>query len=313
MPDSKHWYWEFVVKDWLVDTGPLLELTRSFWHEALCRMWLLDRCGQLCGSYAELAKLCRSTPNNARAAIADLLTWDTADIQIDGEYVTLTNRRMRRDYLDRKSLSERVARHRARKVKREGNGQCNDDVTPTSYPQPKPQEKEGVVRESRDKEKFPSGFLEFWGVYPAAGRDRSSRKKAYAVWQKNKLEARANEVLCVLERWKRTPTWTKEAGQFVMAVDRWLREEKYDEPPALPQSRATQPPRLYKPTVDVSATQRSEQVATDYLAKLEPIRQFKLIEEFKQAVPLYANREVKLESPGFLAWLYEQIQKGRAA
>jgi hypothetical protein len=137
--NAKHWYWEYVVKDWIVDTEPLAELSRAFWHEALCRMWLSDRCGQLVGTYTELAKLCRSTPNNARAAIADLQKWNTADVTISNAVVTVTNRRMNRDYLDRKSLRERVARHRDKKREHDGNASCNGDVTPHPYTQPNPQ------------------------------------------------------------------------------------------------------------------------------------------------------------------------------
>lgn len=136
----KHWYWEYVVKDWLVDTEPLQELTRAFWHEALCRMWLQDRIGQLVGSFGQIAKLCRSTTNNARAAIADLQKWNTADIDITvspsgEEIVTLTNRRMRRAYLDRQFAAKRKADERTRRRENSApcHGKCHGDVTTTNH------------------------------------------------------------------------------------------------------------------------------------------------------------------------------------
>jgi len=112
------------MDDWLTD--PALSkcepATRGIWADALCAMAKEDRSGVLHGSLEQLAQVLRATPAELRRALNDIKATKTADLRVcnrtvDGHvtmYVTLINRRMRREWKARKHCSERVSKHRAK-------------------------------------------------------------------------------------------------------------------------------------------------------------------------------------------------------
>lgn len=114
---EKQWFLKWVVGDWLKDPGVSLlkPATRGIWFDAICVMHILDRCGELQGSVPDLARVCRCTPNEMRAALDDLKSRNAADCDERNGVVTLQNRRMRREWTDRKSCHDRVLRHRRKK------------------------------------------------------------------------------------------------------------------------------------------------------------------------------------------------------
>lgn len=70
---------------------------------------------------------------------------------------------------------------------------------------------------------------------------------------------------------------------------------------------------IYKPPADQVASVRNQKIASDYLGELNPTEQDVLMNEYKRANGIPTEKFVKLDNARFLAWLYEQIQKGRAA
>lgn len=133
-------YWDkFEFNVWLTD--PELSLckpaTRGIWIDAICRMLQLDRCGQLQGLVADLARVCRCSPNEMRSALDDLKSRNAADIAECDGVVTLQNRRMRREWTDRKSNSDRQKRVRG--------GGVAQDVAPNVAQQSKSNESESEI------------------------------------------------------------------------------------------------------------------------------------------------------------------------
>lgn len=103
---------QFYTGDWLKDPdlGMCTAATRGIWIDMLSLMHERDRCGQLCGTVIQLARICRSTPEEIVAAINELCDTKTADVTKTGNFsqdchgvVTVTNRRMREDYLLREN------------------------------------------------------------------------------------------------------------------------------------------------------------------------------------------------------------------
>lgn len=117
---AKQWYMEWVVADWLGDPAVSLlkPATRGIWKDAIDVMHQVDQSGRLEGTVNDLARLCRCTPTEMRAAIDDLKQRNAADVteRRDGvtTVVTLVNRRMSRLWRDRKSASTRKQRQRHR-------------------------------------------------------------------------------------------------------------------------------------------------------------------------------------------------------
>jgi len=112
--------------DWRND--PALSMcspaTRGIWMDALCAMHDNNRSGQLQGSVAALARVCRCTPDEMQEALEELEQTGAADVQACNALVTLINRRMLTEASERLKTAERVSKHR--QVKRT----CNALVTP---------------------------------------------------------------------------------------------------------------------------------------------------------------------------------------
>ncbi|MBN2714034.1 MAG: hypothetical protein JXR97_16565 [Planctomycetes bacterium] len=122
---SRQWY----PADWLKD--PALSMcspaTRGIWMDMLCAMHELDEGGEVCGTYQQLARICRCNEAEIEVAIAELAATNTADVTERHGKVTVINRRMSRECHARKSDAQRQARKRVK-------GSGGDDVTEKSQP-----------------------------------------------------------------------------------------------------------------------------------------------------------------------------------
>lgn len=79
----------------------------------------------------------------------------------------------------------------------------------------------------------PIDLDQLWQAYPERGRRRSSRKKMLDAWRRIPAKERVpvSDLLTSLEAWKATEDWRKQDGEFVPALDRWLRDRKWADPP----------------------------------------------------------------------------------
>lgn len=167
MDDTKHFYMQFEPSVWLSD--PKLSLctaeTRGVWIDLICIMHKNDRCGQAIGSTEELARLARCSPEVLIRSLTDLKARNAADVTLRNNNVTVVNRRMRKEYLNRKNSAKRVRKHR---MKRECNAPCNGHSNSNSHnqtPLNPPQAGDGVDGSEKKKrrsaeERFADRVLE---------------------------------------------------------------------------------------------------------------------------------------------------------
>ena len=94
----KLFYIKFCTGDWLKD--PSLSIcspsTRGIWMDIVCRLHEMQSGGKLTANLQQISRLCRCSEPEARAALAELATSDTADVYEDNELWTITCRRMRK-------------------------------------------------------------------------------------------------------------------------------------------------------------------------------------------------------------------------
>jgi hypothetical protein len=121
-------YFEFYSGDWMKD--PRLALcsssTRGIWVDFLCAMHEDDRSGQITGTPEQLSRLSRCTAVELIHAIDELNSTKTANVTNRNGFVTIINRRMKREYDKRKSIKIRVDKHRSKGIEQE----CNASETP---------------------------------------------------------------------------------------------------------------------------------------------------------------------------------------
>jgi hypothetical protein len=76
-----------------------------------------------------------------------------------------------------------------------------------------------------------SHFTHFWQCVPRMGRERSSRKQAASEWTRMKCDGIAETVMAGLKAWKASEAWTKDGGQFVPGIHRWLKNRQWENIP----------------------------------------------------------------------------------
>ncbi len=232
---EKHWYMSWTVNDWLTDASVsvLKESTRGIWMDALCCMFLQDRCGQLVGTIVDLARLCRTTPNAMRAAVDDIRDRNAGDVVEQNGIVTLTNRRMRREWEYRKSARERKLKQRSKSV----TPNVTHDVTQLSHSSIKSHSNSQRRKKESAGADWPAGMAALWDASPPWARERSSRKQVFDEWQSQGLEPNAAQVVASLEAWKRSRKWTDEGGKATEGLHIWLKNRKWQESPGTTTNR----------------------------------------------------------------------------
>lgn len=99
---------------------------RGIWWDFICVMHESDRSGMVTGSRPMLARLVRCSTDELSGALNEIQMCKTGDvIQSDNGIVTVINRRMRREAMEREMAAKRQQNHRARS---DGAG----NVTPSS-------------------------------------------------------------------------------------------------------------------------------------------------------------------------------------
>jgi len=73
------------------------------------------------------------------------------------------------------------------------------------------------------------GFVRFWTAWPSHSR-KKGRSKCSGIWKRKGLETIANHIIESLERWKVSPAWAKQDGEFMPGPEPWLNDEGWETP-----------------------------------------------------------------------------------
>jgi len=87
---------------------------RGIWWDFICVMHESDRSGMVAGSRPMLARLVRCSTEELGAALEEIKVCNTGDVSEANGIVTVINRRMRREYLEREMAAKRQEKHRAK-------------------------------------------------------------------------------------------------------------------------------------------------------------------------------------------------------
>jgi len=129
--NDKHFYMQFNVGDWLKDpaVSSCSAATRGVWVDLLCAMHEAGRSGILSKTPAIMARLGRCTAAELDHALTELQATGAADVTFRNGNVTITNRRMKREYEVREAARLRKQKSRNAKAR-------DGDVTTTPEPEP---------------------------------------------------------------------------------------------------------------------------------------------------------------------------------
>jgi hypothetical protein len=119
-----------------------------------------------------------------------------------------------------------------------------------------------------------SGLDQLWKLAPDKARERSSKHLCRLAWNKVPAADRppVQTLLDAMAKWLRCDEWRKDGGQFVPAVDRWIREQRWEDAPAIKDapSRSRHLPKPV-PQNDPAQAASQEEIA-EILGALKPRR-----------------------------------------
>lgn len=70
---------------------------------------------------------------------------------------------------------------------------------------------------------YSEGFKKWWAAYPKGQRKRG-KPKCWKKWQREKLEARTEDILACLEAAKKSRDWKGDRGQYIPGPHPWLND-----------------------------------------------------------------------------------------
>lgn len=92
----------------------------------------------------------------------------------------------------------------------------------------------------------PTGLDLLWNASPEKARQRSSKEACRIAWNRIPKEERPKleDMISAMKLWTRCDEWKKDGGQFIPKLDRWIKERRWECPPADKEapSRARQAP-----------------------------------------------------------------------
>lgn len=138
-------------------------------------------------------------------------------LEITGEF--LTNYRAIIELETLRKLQDNQREKRARPNK-------NKEIKSPRCDQPEP-DTEPDKKETKVSQKEPPKFEEVWDAWPQPGRTRSSRKQVQAAYAGVLKAYDHAEVMRAVGMYLRSPDAKKDGGQFVPALHRWLRDERF--------------------------------------------------------------------------------------
>ena len=171
MPYDK-WFWS----DWFASTSILSIETKGVWHEILGRMYLADRTYFVEGTALELSRMVGCSEKQIIDAISELQRRNIADVTFRDDGVTkmftVECRRYKKAFLERKRVSESMARIRNERKR------YTSDTSASDYNHNPEPESDIDIKEKNTKKRrtdveqkplfpFPSvfPFEDFWNTY----------------------------------------------------------------------------------------------------------------------------------------------------
>ena len=193
-----------------------------------CGGWKCRRWQQTCGVTLDEV-----------TAESDLWTWDKDTIEL-AFYPVEKEAEVRAKREAGATGGRRSGRSRRQQTKKleavsEAELQAEREAQLQAELQRKGKEGKGIEGNKKGKEVRPvlSGPLgALWSLCPAKGRERSSKKKVATAWKNLKPQPTIEAVTESLKLWIESDEWSREDGRFVPALDRWLRDRKFDTVPS---------------------------------------------------------------------------------
>lgn len=179
---------------------------RGFWFDILNYMHENGRTGRLEATIPQLARLVSCSEQEAHSCLNEIKTSKTADVNDCDGVVTVVNRRMLREHIEREQTRARVNKMRG--------------TVPTA--------EDMFSSETPDSDPLKRGFDAFWEEYPR----KVNKEMAKVAFQKMFLAGKLpsiSDITKAISQQKRTEQWSRDGGQFIPYPSTWLNQERWND------------------------------------------------------------------------------------
>ena len=219
---TKDWYIKFDRNDWLADMVAIrhpLEVNGA-WINTLSMM---PETGTVTMTVSEWASFLNVDDAKTLEIWRYIERRNIGDVLFDGDMITVTSRRMERDYekreKTRKAGAKRQATHRA-KIKEQAS---NAPITPI-------EEKKTEEKKREKKKKEPNPHLQSFRVFYLSYPNHKARADAEKAWLALALDAElVSSIMGALSMHKVSESWLKEDGKFVPLPASWIRGKRWED------------------------------------------------------------------------------------
>lgn len=207
---------QLYVRDWFMDVVDLDLECEGAWIRACCKLHLAPKRGFLSNDIPTWARILRCSEPDADRILRKLGDQGIARVRFRKGKVSLVSRRMEKERKEKEANALYQARHRA---KGEGKKKVRPPSASAVSAASATAQKPPISPASR--EEFSPGFEQWWAAYPKGQRKRG-KPKCWKLWKREKLEARANDIITCLAAAKKSRDWKKDKGQYIPGPHPWL-------------------------------------------------------------------------------------------
>lgn len=223
-------YMQFYPSDWMGDCQILTLAARGAWQTIICKAWHPSTRGVVSLKLSAFARLFGATVEQAEKVIAEIEEMHIADVERDGDVVTVTCRRVVRDWLAAEARSNTLSASGQRGAKKrwgghshpngQDNGVAIERPIAIQNPESRSQQVPPLPPRSEPRPSVAEReFEEFYLAYPK----KRSRGDAWKAWRT--LHPPLQQCLESIEKLKQTEEWRKERGQFIPHPATWIRAQ----------------------------------------------------------------------------------------
>jgi len=230
---------QFYPGDWLKD--PQLRMaassSRGIWIDLICAMWEAPERGVIEGTPAQFCKLVGCSADEFSLFLSETKSLRFANVQelsADPQgAIRVECRRVLREEKQRREWAKQKSRQRGYTESGPKSADCPPNVREVSTDCP------ASPSSSPSSSKISKSELEDWydreflPRYPAPRRE-AQRLSALAELRKLKpSREKFAQIIAGVERWSRSPEWTKDGGEFALGPGKFLKGRHYERSPAV--------------------------------------------------------------------------------
>ncbi len=163
--------------------------------------------------------------------------WEWSRGRVSRFLKVLEERGMIRTEIEQQTSRITICNYIKYDIKRAGSGASNGHQTDTERTHIRTKEHKELKNKDNNtlvltppekaSKKYTAGFEQFWAAWPKHER-KAGKAKCMGIWKRKKCEAITQQIVCAVEAYKTSRTWTEDGGKYIPMPENWLNKGLWD-------------------------------------------------------------------------------------